>query len=72
MSDTAKRASEGRILSVIGPVIDVEFPPDDMPDIYYALEFERSRDIGGQARNLTAEVAQHLGDRVVCDMLMVV
>ncbi len=70
MSDTATTASEGRILSVIGPVIDVEFPPDGMPDIHYALRFERSRDIGGQTGTLTAEVAQHIGDSVVRAIVM--
>jgi F0F1-type ATP synthase beta subunit len=40
MSDTATAISEGRILSVIGPVIDVEFPPDGLPDIHYAIEFD--------------------------------
>jgi F-type H+-transporting ATPase subunit beta len=70
MSDTATTTSEGRILSVIGPVIDVEFPPDSMPDIYYALEFERSHEVGGQSNKLTAEVAQHLGDRVVRAIVM--
>jgi F-type H+/Na+-transporting ATPase subunit beta len=33
---------EGRIVRVIGPVVDVEFPPGDLPDIYNALTFERS------------------------------
>src|ERR687892_439160 len=70
MSDTATPTSEGRILSVIGPVIDVEFPPDGMPDIYYALEFERTHEVGGQSNRLTAEVAQHLGERVVRAIVM--
>ena len=70
MSDTATATSEGQILSVIGPVIDVEFPLDAIPDIHYALEFERSRDIGGQTNKLTAEVAQHIGDRVVRAIVM--
>src|SRR5918996_508692 len=70
MSDTATPTSEGRILSVIGPVIDVEFPPDAMPDIYYALEFERTHEVGGQSNRLTAEVAQHLGERVVRAIVM--
>ncbi|CAN5823877.1 F0F1 ATP synthase subunit beta [soil metagenome] len=70
MSDTATATSEGRILSVIGPVIDVEFPRDGMPDIHNALQFERSRDIGGQTNKLTAEVAQHIGDSVVRAIVM--
>ena len=34
--------SEGRILSITGPVIEVEFPLDSMPEIGYALTVERS------------------------------
>jgi len=54
---------EGRIVRVIGPVVDVEFPPGDLPDIYTALTFERDGDDGSVT--LTAEVAQHIGDRRV-------
>ena len=59
---------EGRILSIVGPVIDVEFPPDSVPEINFALKFERQTERGGQT--LTAEVAQHLGDRVVRAIVM--
>jgi F-type H+-transporting ATPase subunit beta len=60
--------SEGRIIRVIGPVIDVEFPPGDMPDINNALKFERQGEQG--AETLTAEVAQHIGDRRVRAIVM--
>ena len=77
MTDTASRqaaadqaaASEGRILSVIGPVIDVEFPPDAIPEINFALKFERQTS-DGKTQTLTAEVAQHLGDRAVRAIVM--
>ncbi len=63
-SDTqATAVGEGRIVRVIGPVVDVEFPPGDIPDINNALTFERS--VGGEAVTLTAEVAQHIGNRRV-------
>ncbi len=55
--------AEGRIVRVIGPVVDVEFPPGDLPDINYALTFERTYQ--GETSTITAEVAQHLGDRRV-------
>ncbi len=61
---------DGRILSVVGPVIDVEFPPGAMPEINFALKLERSIDVGGQIQHLTAEVAQHIGDRVVRAIVM--
>jgi F-type H+-transporting ATPase subunit beta len=51
----------GRVIEVIGPVVDCEFPRDDLPDIYNAIH------IKDEARNLdlVLEVAQHLGDSVV-------
>jgi len=63
-----KTLQEGRIISVIGPVIDVEFPPDAMPEINYALKFERT--LGGETRTLTAEVAQHIGSNIVRAIVM--
>jgi F-type H+/Na+-transporting ATPase subunit beta len=65
---TDEQLAEGRILAVIGPVIDVGFPPDALPEINYALQF----DVGGgdDGRTLTAEVAQHLGDDVVRAIVM--
>ncbi|MGH2705592.1 MAG: F0F1 ATP synthase subunit beta [Actinomycetota bacterium] len=59
--DEAK--TTGRIVQVIGPVIDVEFPPDALPEINNALTFERT--LGGETLKLTAEVAQHIGHSVV-------
>jgi F-type H+-transporting ATPase subunit beta len=47
---------------VIGPVVDVEFPADAMPEIYNALHVERS--LGGTTSILTLEVAQHIGDNL--------
>ncbi|MGH8905803.1 MAG: F0F1 ATP synthase subunit beta [Egibacteraceae bacterium] len=67
MTDTAT-LPEGRIIAVIGPVIDVEFPPQALPEINYALKFDRT--LGDNTATLTAEVAQHLGDRVVRAIVM--
>jgi F-type H+/Na+-transporting ATPase subunit beta len=53
----------GRVARVIGPVVDVEFPPDAMPEIYNALHVERT--LGEQKAVLTLEVAQHIGDNMV-------
>ncbi len=60
---SAEATREGRIFRVIGPVVDVEFPPGDLPEINTALTFERDDEEG--TTMLTAEVAQHLGDRRV-------
>src|SRR5271157_6153815 len=53
----------GRVARVIGPVVDVEFPADQMPEIYYALHTEVT--LGDTTRLLTLEVEQHLGDNLV-------
>jgi F-type H+-transporting ATPase subunit beta len=53
----------GRVARVIGPVVDVEFPAEAMPEIYYALQVNTT--IGGNTRTLTLEVEQHIGDNVV-------
>jgi F-type H+/Na+-transporting ATPase subunit beta len=57
------RTSEGRVLTITGPVIEAEFPPDGMPEIGFALEMERT--LGGQTDTITAEVAQHIGESTV-------
>jgi F-type H+/Na+-transporting ATPase subunit beta len=62
-ASTLAQSGDGRIVRVIGPVVDVEFPPGDLPQIYTALTFDREGDDGPVT--LTAEVAQHIGDRRV-------
>ncbi|MBU0664137.1 MAG: F0F1 ATP synthase subunit beta [Proteobacteria bacterium] len=51
----------GRIIKVIGPVVDVEFQPGKLPSIMNAL-FVSNPGISNEADNLVIEVAQHLGD----------
>ncbi|HEX7396286.1 MAG TPA: F0F1 ATP synthase subunit beta [Propionibacteriaceae bacterium] len=53
----------GRVVRVIGPVVDVEFAPDEMPDISNALTIEI--EVSGEKRSMTLEVALHVGDNVV-------
>ena len=53
----------GRVARVIGPVVDVEFPADSIPDIYNALHVDVT--LNGQTKTLTLEVEQHLGDNLV-------
>src|SRR5947199_3224804 len=52
----------GRIVQVVGPVVDVEFP-GALPAIYNALAVECT--VQNQPMRLTLEVQQHLGDRRV-------
>ncbi|MFJ3232657.1 F0F1 ATP synthase subunit beta [Streptomyces sp. NPDC086787] len=59
-------AATGRVARVIGPVVDVEFPVDAMPEIYNALHVEVADPANaGEKKVLTLEVAQHLGDGLV-------
>jgi len=57
------KAGTGRVSRVIGPVVDIEFPPDAMPDIYSAQHVDVT--LGDVTRTVTLEVAQHLGDNLV-------
>ncbi|MFC8431172.1 F0F1 ATP synthase subunit beta [Streptomyces sp. NPDC057253] len=67
MTTTVETAvATGRVARVIGPVVDVEFPVDAMPDIYNALHVEVADPAqDGAKKTLTLEVAQHLGDGLV-------
>ena len=53
----------GRVARVTGPVVDIEFPHDSLPDIYNALKTTIT--IGDESNEITLEVAQHLGDDLV-------
>ena len=53
----------GRIARVTGPVVDIEFPADAIPDMYNMLTTEL--ELGGEKRILTLEVALHIGDGMV-------
>ena len=59
----APAAGTGRIARVNGPVVDIEFPHDAIPEIYNALT--TVIDLNGEQTVLTLEVAQHLGDDLV-------
>jgi len=57
MSD---KGTVGKVVQVIGPVIDAEFAPGSLPELYNALELKWTDD-DGVARRLVCEVAQHIG-----------
>ncbi|MFH8596184.1 F0F1 ATP synthase subunit beta [Streptomyces rimosus] len=67
MTTTVETATAtGRVARVIGPVVDVEFPVDAMPEIYNALTVDVADPAeDGKNKTLTLEVAQHLGDGMV-------
>ncbi|PXA19224.1 F0F1 ATP synthase subunit beta, partial [Staphylococcus pseudintermedius] len=58
----------GRVTQVMGPVIDVRFEHNEIPNINNALLIDVSRD--GETESLTLEVALHLGDDVVRTIAM--
>jgi F-type H+/Na+-transporting ATPase subunit beta len=51
----------GRVVQVIGPVLDVEFDSAELPEIYNALEIRAAGENGGPDIRLVAEVQQHIG-----------
>ena len=58
-----KAAGVGRVARVTGPVVDVEFAVDDIPDIYSALHVDVQ--LGDETNTLTLEVEQHIGEGMV-------
>ena len=53
--------NEGKVVEIIGPVLDVRFPQGELPNINNALMIE----MDGGKRKITVEVAQHLGENMV-------
>src|SRR6059036_1823902 len=64
--------STGKIVQVIGPVVDVEFEAGRLPAIYNALLVEgvENKDVFAYSQKLTLEVAQHLGESQVRTVAM--
>ncbi len=55
--------AEGKVVQIIGPVVDIRFPSDALPEIREAIEIDLSHGDGN--RTLVLEVAQHLGNETV-------
>jgi F-type H+-transporting ATPase subunit beta len=55
--------ANGRVVRVIGPVVDVEFPPGQLPEIFTALTTDITVD--AETSTITCEVAQHIGESLV-------
>lgn len=56
---------KGQVVSVMGPVVDLEFERGNLPEILNAVKIEQKGEVGGIDINLTLEVAVHLGDNKV-------
>src|SRR4029078_5417997 len=66
IDESAETQTEGgvrRIAAVIGPLVDIEFPSDAMPEMYNMLKTEL--ELEGEKRTLSLEVALHIGDGMV-------
>ncbi len=50
------KGTHGRVMQVTGPVVDVEFPPEELPEIFHAVEIQ------ADGTKLITEVQQHLGN----------
>ncbi len=59
------KGTKGTVVQIIGPVVDVEFPAEELPDIFNALEIPRDGDVP-----LVLEVQQHLGNNWVRSVAM--
>src|SRR5919112_616312 len=59
----AETTGTGRVVRVIGPVVDAEFPRDAMPEIFNALHVDVT--LSGGTKTLTLEVSQHLGENMI-------
>ena len=53
-------SNTGKIVQVIGPVVDIRFSPEELPAIRNAIRIEK-----GNSETMVAEVAQHIGDDIV-------
>jgi F-type H+-transporting ATPase subunit beta len=60
MATAEKEKNIGKVVQVIGPVLDVEFEAEKLPELYNALEINTTSDTGGEIR-VTVEVQQHIG-----------
>ncbi|GAA1136726.1 F0F1 ATP synthase subunit beta [Ornithinicoccus hortensis] len=60
---TPTEGGVGRLARIIGPVVDVEFPPGQIPALYNLLTTQV--DLGGGLQNVNLEVAQDIGDNMV-------
>ncbi|MDO5722893.1 MAG: F0F1 ATP synthase subunit beta [Flaviflexus sp.] len=67
-TETETSQGTGRIVRVIGAIVDVEFPPDQLPELNNALTTTVDLSAQGEGESMltmTLEVAQHLGDNIV-------
>ncbi|MDQ3871522.1 MAG: F0F1 ATP synthase subunit beta [Chloroflexota bacterium] len=67
-ADREAPAATGRVIAILGPVVDIEFPAGELPAIFNAVRVDR--EIEGEQAPLTCEVQQHLGNNWVRTVAM--
>src|SRR3954470_11205872 len=70
MATTAVEAKVGKVVQVIGPVVDIEFEGGQLPAIYNAVRIMSDAGDAGEAIDVIAEVEQHLGENRVRTVAM--
>ncbi|NLP02989.1 MAG: hypothetical protein GX089_10870, partial [Fibrobacter sp.] len=68
--DSQNYQNTGKIVQVVGAVVDVSFGEGDLPEINTALKVILPASENNQSRNLILETTQHLGERVVRTIAM--
>jgi F-type H+/Na+-transporting ATPase subunit beta len=67
MTVTEEKLKDGRVVAIAGPVVDVEFPPDAIPELNHCISM--TIEIAGESVEVLAEVAQQIGEsrvRAIC------
>src|SRR5690348_16754219 len=70
MATTAVEVRVGKVVQVIGPVVDVEFEGGHLPEIYHAIRIKSDPSDPGEPIDVIAEVEQHLGENRVRTVAM--
>ena len=70
MEEETKKQNQGKIVQVIGAVVDAEFPEGSTPEIYDALEISYQLSDSESMSKLVLETQQHLGDNRVRTVAM--
>src|SRR3972149_3938155 len=65
-----KHTNVGRVVQVIGNVVDMEFPSGQLPAIYNALRIVDEKELSPEKLEITVEVQQHLGENRVRTVAM--
>ncbi len=69
-TEVARKQNVGKVVQVIGPVVDIQFPDGHLPDIYNAIRIKTEGKAGESAVDIICEVEQHLGESRVRTVAM--